>query len=288
MKIKLKWLIIFLFPATIVFGFIYAISVTMLITTSFTDLVAFSKPKFVGLENYIYIFTGDKQLLKALSNTVIWMILQATIHIFIGVLTALILSRNKFYSKFVKTVYMLPNIVSSAAIGMLFVMLLNPSYGFVNKALEVIGFQNLPNWFSDSGTAFFAVTVTWLPFAAVVTILVMAEMTSIDSSILEATTIDGATEFQKNIYIILPLMKNIIGTTTVLGVTSMLQKLDILMMTTKGGPGDDTLNLPIHLYNTAFVANRFARANSIGVIMIILGLFAVFLINKLYKVGENQ
>ena len=72
----------------------------------------------------------------------------------------------------------------------------------------------------------------------------MAEMTSLDVSILEAAKVDGATEFQTTIRIILPLMKNIIGTTTVLGATSMLQKLDILMMTTKGGPGDVTLNLP--------------------------------------------
>ena len=216
------------------------------------------------------------------------MVLQSTVHIFIGVLTALILARKKFYWKFTRTVYMFPNIISSAAIGMLFVMLLNPSFGIVNKGLEALGFQNLPNWFSNSSTAFFAVTITWLPFAATVTILVMAEMTSLDVSILEAAKVDGATEFQTTIRIILPLMKNIIGTTTVLGATSMLQKLDILMMTTKGGPGDVTLNLPYFVYNTAFSAKQFGLANSVGVLMIIMGLIVVGIINRIYRIGKQD
>ena len=171
---------------------------------------------------------------------------------------------------------------------MLFVMLLNPSFGIVNKGLEALGFQNLPNWFSNSSTAFFAVTITWLPFAATVTILVMAEMTSLDVSILEAAKVDGATEFQTTIRIILPLMKNIIGTTTVLGATSMLQKLDILMMTTKGGPGDVTLNLPYFVYNTAFSAKQFGLANSVGVLMIIMGLIVVGIINRIYRVRKQD
>ena len=287
MKIKKKWLVIFLLPATLIFALVYAVPVVMLTATSFTDWVAVSSPHFNGIDNYIKLFQNS-QFLHATVNTLIWMVLQSTVHIFIGVLTALILARKKFYWKFTRTVYMFPNIISSAAIGMLFVMLLNPSFGIVNKGLEALGFQNLPNWFSNSSTAFFAVTITWLPFAATVTILVMAEMTSLDVSILEAAKVDGATEFQTTIRIIRPLMKNIIGTTTVLGATSMLQKLDILMMTTKGGPGDVTLNLPYFVYNTAFSAKQFGLANSVGVLMIIMGLIVVGIINRIYRVGKQD
>lgn len=105
----------------------------------------------------------------------------------------------------------------------------------MNKGLEALGFQNLPNWFSNSSTAFFAVTITWLPFAATVTILVMAEMTSPDVSILEAAKVWRYGISNHNPHHS-AFNENIIGTTTVLGATSMLQKLDILMMTTKGAP----------------------------------------------------
>lgn len=288
MKIRKKWLFLFLLPATLIFAFIYAVPVLMLTATSFTDWVVAGTPNFNGIQNYIQLFTQDKQFISATVNTLVWILLQSTVHIVIGVLTALILARKKFYWKFTRTVYMFPNIISSAAIGMLFVMLLNPSFGIVNKGLEALGFQNLPNWFSNSSTAFFSVTMTWLPFAATVTILVLAEMTSLDPSILEAAKVDGATEFQTNIHIVLPMMKNIIGTTTILGATSMLQKLDIIMMTTNGGPGDLTLNLPLYVYNTAFSAKQFGLANSVGVVMILLGLIVVGLINRMYKMGDKE
>lgn len=288
MKIKKKHLVIFLFPATAVFVFVYAVPLIMLVTTSFADWKVGSRPVFNGIANYIQLFTQDRQFLSALKNMLIWILLQSTIHVAIGVLVALILARKKFYWKFVRTVYMLPNIISSAAVGMMFVMLLNPSFGAVNGLLAKLGFENVPNWFMDTGTAFGTVTITWLSFAATVTILVMAEMTSIDEGVLEAARIDGATELQMNLYVILPLMRNIIGTTTILAATSMLQKLDIIMMTTKGGPGDRTLNLPVYVYQTAFTANNFGLANSIGVIMIILGLIVVGMINRIYKMGKND
>ena len=288
MKIKKKWLVIFLLPATLIFALVYAVPVVMLTATSFTDWVAVSSPHFNGIDNYIKLFQNS-QFLHATVNTLIWMVLQSTVHYFYRSADRLDFGQKKFYWKFTRTVYMFPNIISSAAIGMLFVMLLNPSFGIVNKGLEALGFQNLPNWFSNSSTAFFrrdhylaAVLPPLLLF------LVMAEMTSLDVSILEAAKVDGATEFQTTIRIILPLMKNIIGTTTVLGATSMLQKLDILMMTTKGGPGDVTLNLPYFVYNTAFSAKQFGLANSVGVLMIIMGLIVVGIINRIYRVGKQD
>lgn len=287
MKIKKSWLVLFLLPATVIFTIVYAVPVIMLAATSVTDWVVASTPKFNGLQNYIQLFQ-DPQFGHAVKNTFLWMVLQSTVHILIGVVTALILARKKFYWKFVRTVYMFPNIISSAAIGMLFVMLLNPSFGFVNQFLEGLGFENLPNWFANSSTAFGAVTLTWMPFAATVTILVMAEMTSMDQAVLEAAKVDGATEFQTNIYIVLPMMKNIIGTTTVLGATSMLQKLDIIMMTTNGGPGDLTLNMPLFVYNTAFVSKRFGLANASGIVMILMGLVAVAVIHRIYGIGKSE
>jgi raffinose/stachyose/melibiose transport system permease protein len=260
----------------------------MLSYTSFTDWVVASQPAFIGLYNYIKLFTEDTQFLRAGLNTLVWILLQSTIHVMIGVLTALILARKSFYWKFTRTVYMFPNIISSAAMGMMFVMLLNPSFGAVNSLLNVLGYQNLPNWFMDPKTAFGAVTATWLPYAATITILVLAEMTSLDQGIMEAATIDGATELQKNIYIVLPLMKNIIGTSTILAAASMLQKVDIIMMTTKGGPGDRTLNLPMYVYNTAFTSNDFGLSNAAGMVMIILGLIVVSIINSIFGMNKKE
>ena len=170
---------------------------------------------------------------------------------------------------------MIPNIISSAALGMLFLCIMNPQFGMVNNLIRfVTGSDFSQNWFLGADTAFFSVTLTWLPYAGLVTILVMAEMASIPEDIYEAARVDGATDFQIDIRIVLPMMRNIIGTATVLAATSMLQKLDIIMMTTNGGPAGKTMNMPMYLYQTALTDNNYGLANAQGVVLIAIGLWS--------------
>lgn len=283
-----KWIALFLLPAIILFSFIYAISLIVLVGTSFTDWSIGSSIHFVGIKNYIALLCNT-DFIKSIFNTLIWIVLQATIHIGVGVIFALILARKKWYFKIARTAFMIPNIISSAALGMLFMCIFNPQFGAVNNLIRLFGIKNFShNWFMNPSTSFITVTLTWLPFAAVVAILVLAEMASVDEAIYEAAKVDGASEFQTNIYVTLPMMKNIIGTATILAATSMLQKLDIIMMTTSGGPGNRTLNMPMFIYKTALSQNNFSLANTAGVYLIILGLISVAFINKIYGMGKSD
>lgn len=279
---------LFLTPAVLLFLIIFGGSLIMLFGTSFTDWSIGSKINFIGIKNYINLFQ-DEDFLEALRNTFIWVVLQSTVHVMIGVLVALILAQKHFYWKFVRTVYMIPNIISAAALGMMFTILLNPQFGIVNRLIQLLGFHDFDvNWFQNKNTAFWSVTAIWLPYAATITILVLAEISAIDTSIYEAAEVDGATGFQIDLYITLPMLRNIIGTAAVLGATSMLQKLDVLMMTTQGGPQNRTLNLPLYIYNAALTDNDFARANTAGIYLILMGLVTVFAINKLFRMGKSD
>jgi len=279
---------LFLVPGLILFALIFGFSIILLVSTSLTDWTIGSDRVFVGLNNYINLM-HEKSFLASLKNTIIWIVLQSTVHVVIGTSVALILMRKKFYWKFVRTVYMIPNIVSAAAVGMMFSIILNPEFGAVNNFLKIfLGPDFAQNWFMDKSTAFGAVTFTWLPYAATITILVLAEISAIDSSIYEAAKLDGVTGFQEVIYITLPLLKNIVGTCAILGGTSMLQKLDIIMMTTQGGPRDATMNLPYYIYKTALTNNDFGMANASGVYLIILGSITVFAISKLFHIGKDK
>lgn len=289
MKNNKLWIGIFLAPALILFLLVFGASLVILTGTSFTDW-AIGKPiEFAGLKNYIELITADRAFKQAFFNTLIWIVLQSTVHVLIGVVMALILARKKFYWKFMRTVYMLPNIISSAALGMMFTILFNSHFGAVNKFIQSIGFPDFSkNWFFESSSAFGTVTIIWLPYAATITILILAEIAAIDTSLMEAARVDGANEWQITTQITLPLLRNIIGTCAILGATSMLQKLDILMMTTKGGPMDKTLNLPLYIYQTAMTNNNFALANTAGVYLIIIGLVAVLALNKAFRLGKSD
>ncbi|MNC42695.1 putative multiple-sugar transport system permease YteP [compost metagenome] len=215
--------------------------------------------------------------------------LQSTIHVAIGTVFAIILNMKEFYWKFARTVYMFPNIISGAAVGMLFLCMLNPDFGAVNSIVRLFGNADYAqNWFMDYTTAFFSVTMTWLPYAAVVTILILAEIAAIPESLFESARIDGASELKINFYIILPMLRNIIGTCVILAGTSMLQKMDIIMMTTGGGPGNETMNLPIYIYKTALMENNFGYSNSVGVFLIGFGLVFVLLCRNLFRIGSSQ
>jgi raffinose/stachyose/melibiose transport system permease protein len=197
-------------------------------------------------------------------------------------------ARKKVYSKFCQTVFMLPNILSSAALGMLFYNIFNPTYGPVNKIVQFFGNKNFNiNWYANAQSAFFAVTVTWLPFAAMIAILTAAELAAIPDDIFEAAIIDGASEIQTIFRIKLPLLKNAIGTGTILAATSMLQKMDILIMTSNGGPGIQTMNLPLLIYNTAMQDANFGLANACAVLLILMGLVSIGAINKIYRMNET-
>jgi raffinose/stachyose/melibiose transport system permease protein len=196
---------------------------------------------------------------------------------------------KEFYWKFARTVYMIPNIISGAAVGMLFLCILNPDFGAVNNIVRLLGNKDFSlNWFMDYSTSFFSVTMTWLPYAAVVSILVLAEIAAIPESLYESARIDGANEIQINMHIVIPMLRNIIGTCVILAATSMLQKLDIILMTTSGGPGNLTMNLPYYIYRTALIDNNFGYSNTIGVFLVVFGIVLVLFFQKLFKIGNSH
>jgi raffinose/stachyose/melibiose transport system permease protein len=280
-KVKRRWIVLFLLPALALFLFVYLASIVNVVGTSFADWRIGQALRFSGLRNYGALFQSPV-FLKALGNNIIWIVIQATVHVAIGVLFALIISwkKNKWYAKLSQTFFMLPNMLSSAALGMLFYNLFNPMYGPINRIIKALGNPNFNvNWFANAGTAFFAVTMTWVPFAAIIAVLAAAELAAISEDVFEAALIDGANELQTNWYIKLPLLKNAIGTGTILAATSMLQKLDILIMTSNGGPGTTTMNLPLLIYNTAMRDNNFGMANACAVLLIIIGLISIGAIN---------
>jgi raffinose/stachyose/melibiose transport system permease protein len=285
-KVKRRWIVLFLLPGLTLFLFVYLASIANVAGASFTDWRIGQPIQFSALRNYTSLFASEV-FRKALVNNIIWILLQSTVHVAIGVLFALIMARKKWYSKTCQTLFMLPNILSSAALGMLFYNIFNPMYGPVNRIIKFFGNTGFNvNWFANSQTAFFAVTVTWLPFAAIIAILAAAELAAIPEDIFEAALIDGAGEFQTNMYIKLPLLKNAIGTGTILAATSMLQKMDILIMTSNGGPGNTTMNLPLLIYNSAMRDNNFGMANACAVLLIIIGLVSIGAVNKMYRMNE--
>lgn len=289
MKMKKIWIPIFLAPAVILFLLIYAVPLGMVFITSLFDYrLTSSAMTFIGLRHYIDLM-GDPAFRQALSNTLIWIVIQCCLHVAIGTFVALLLYKKPRGWKFVRTAYMVPNIVSNAAIGMIFINIFNPQFGVLNSLLNKLGLEHLThNWLMESGTAFPSVTIIWLLFAGYTTTLVLAQALSVDESVLEAARVDGANNLQIDFFIMLPLLKKIIGTTMVMAATYMLQMFDLIYITTNGGPGKTTTNLPLLLYGVYKSENNYGYSNAIGVVIVIIGVVAMTLINRAFKVNDED
>ena len=289
MRTKKGWIVLFLLPAVVLFMLIYAIPLVMVFFTSLFDYrLTGSGMTFIGLKNYVRMFQ-DPAFRTSLLNTIIWIIIHCVLHVALGVALALVLYKKPKGWKFVRTAYMIPNIISNAAVGMIFLNIFNPQYGVVNSILRAVGLERLThNWLNETATAFPSVTMVWLLFAGYTTTLVLAEALSIDESVLEAAKVDGATGFQMDKFVVLPLLRKIIATTMVMAATYMLQMFDLIYVTTNGGPGKATTNLPLLLYGVYKSENNYGYANTIGVVIILLGAVVMTVINRLLRTNEDD
>ncbi len=288
-KRKEIWIFIFTAPCMLLFTLIYAVPIIKVFYTSLCEYTAFIPPRFIGFENFTTLFS-DSDFITSIGNTLLWVLLQTTVHVIIGLMIALILYKKPFGWKFIRTAYMIPNIIPTAATGVMFFMLLNPTFGVFKTAFQVFGWDvaNVPNFFGDSNYAFAAVTCTWIFYSAFNTIIFLSEIGAIPKDIYESARVDGAKNFQIDWYITLPMLKNVICTCVVLAAVAMVSQFDIIYVTTHGGPGTSTLNLPIYLYRTATLESNYGSANAVGVIQIIIGLTLVLLIRKMFSTGEDK
>ena len=283
-KNKKIWIFLFTIPCMILFALVYAAPIITVFYTSLCDYTAFNSPAFQGIKNFSTIFS-DSDFICSIRNTLLWVVLQSTIHVGVGLAMALVLRRKPKGWKFARTAYMIPNIIPTAATGVMFTLLLNPMFGIVKPIMDFLGidYAMVPNLFGNSRYAFWTVTATWILYSGFNTIIFLAEMGAVSKEIYEAAAIDGATPWQADRYITLPLMRNVCGTCVTLASVAMVSQFDIIYMTTKGGPGTSTLNLPIYLYKAATLENNYGKANAVGVVQIIIGITLVILIKGLFR-----
>lgn len=284
-----KWIALFILPSALLFLTIYAVPLFITLFTSLFDYRLFpNRMNFVGIANYVKLFTQDPAFVKALVNTLIWICLHATVHIAIGAALALVLYKKPFGWKAVRVIYMIPSIISNAAVAMIFVNIYNPTFGVLNSVLRQVGMAGAQrNWLFDPNTSFLSVTLIWTLFSGYNTTLILAQALSLDEGVLEAARVDGANRVQLDFLIVLPLVKRMLATTMIMAATYMLQMFDLIYLTTKGGPGVSTTNLPLLLYKTAMTENNYGYANTIGVVIIVLGLIFMNLINRGLKTHQD-
>lgn len=284
-KKNYKYIYLFLLPSIVIFMFFYFVPIITVFTTAFTKWDGFNPAAFSGFDNFERMF-GDQSFIISLRNLLLWSLIAATFHVGFGVLVAFILFKKPHGWKFVRTVFMVPNVISMAAWALIYKFIFNNEMGVLNNLIRIFKPDYNIQWFYESPYAFWAVTFTWLFYAVIVTLIVMNDLMAIPLELNEAAKIDGATDWQITYKINLPLCRNAIGTSVICSVTARVAMFESIALTTNGGPGDDTMNLPIILIKSIMDMN-YGYANAIGVIMFLFGILTLLLVNRLFRMNES-
>jgi raffinose/stachyose/melibiose transport system permease protein len=182
---------------------------------------------------------------------------------------------------------MLPNIISRSALALMFLFIYKPDVGVLNTLLQGLGLGHLArNWLVDPKTALMSVTNIWLWYAAVITLMVFSELSAIPAEIEESARMDGATALQVDWYIYLPLLRRAIGTGAIVAVTAVFKEFESIYMTTNGGPGNSTMTISVMMVNKIVQSSQYGYANTLGIMLLVFGIAAMLLCNKLF--GMNR
>lgn len=281
------WIPVFLAPAVAVFFLVYFLPLITVVFTSFTMWNGFNPPVFAGLRHYQALFSSN-QFYSALKNNLMWGALAAAIHVPFGVLVALVISKKPRGWRFTRAVFMFPNIMGWTALSLLFLFVYLPRAGILNGLIQFFGVSGFEhNWLNSGRTAFGSVTAIWIFFAAVITLINTSELLSIPDSIFESAKIDGASNFQIDLYINLPMIRPIIGTSVIIAVISTFKQFEIIFLTTGGGPGNNTLNLSMMIVNRMFNTMEYGYANAIAVILLMMGAGFILLSQRVFRMDRG-
>lgn len=248
------------------------------------------KAKFIGLENYMYMFTnGDFWYI--LGNNVLYL-LTVPLIVLVSLIVAVLIYEEVKGWKFFRSVFFLPYVLSAVVVGYLFRSLF--AYGGpINKVLEAFGLEALKtDWLSSRGTAIFVIilAVTWTQFGYGM-LVYLAGMSSVSPSVFEASRIDGANWFQRFFHVILPMLIRTTEFLVILNTIFVFTSLfDYIYTITRGGPGYDTMPINYWIYMKAFRSNEMGFACALALvlfgILLVVALVQRMLVNKADDWGE--
>ena len=271
--------VLFLLPVSVLFFFFFIYPFCFTLFTSFTSWRGIGSMKFNGLANYGKLL-GDPTFRKALGNNVIWALCQGFIQVPLACLVAMILVRKPHFWRSLRTIYYLPNVISTVALAMVWVAIYNVE-GPLNAILGALFGAEKRNWLGNPDTALFAVIFQTVIYIGYFMIILLASSMNIPRSLYEAAEIDGAGTLQQELNITLPMLRGSLITTMTLAMAYGMRHFESTFLMTGGGPAYATTTMGIDLY-LKMDALRYSEASTAGVFLIIMGTVVITVLRKLF------
>ncbi len=261
---------LFLLPNFLGFIVFTLIPVAMALFYSFTNYDGNKKMDFVGLDNFIKLFS-DSSFVISLQNTIIYTIVTVPLIIVLSLLVSVLMNNGVKGAPVYRAIMLCPHIASIVAVTVVWQFLYNAKSGPINQILRSIGIANPPSWLSDQKTALLAVMIMiiWKGIGYYM-ITYLAGLRGIPKDQYEAATVDGANAWEKLIYVTVPNLRPVTFYATIMCIINSFQVFTPIYVMTKGGPGRATSVLVLKIYEDAFVNYKFGYASAEAMILFLL------------------
>lgn len=249
---------------------------------SFTDYASFHAPNWVGIQNYIELFTKDDKFYLSLYNTVFFFLLAMPASVIAALLLAILLNSKLRGTTLFRSIFFLPTIVPAVASAAVWMWILNPKWGLLNLGLQSIGIHG-PPWLSNPSWAKPSLVILALWTIGSEVIIYLAALQEIPRDYYEAALVDGATVIQRSRYITIPLITPVIFFHLINGTIWAFQYFTEAFVMTGGGPGNATLFYALYLYRNAFTNVKMGYASAQAWILFLVVILATLVIMRSSK-----
>lgn len=237
---------------------------------SFTDYTVSKAPSFVGVKNYVRLFSNqDPFFYKSLGVTLYYVVLSVPVSMVSAFLLALMLKHNMKGKALFRTIFYLPSIVPAVATATIFMWLLNPDIGLFNQILKAVGLPT-SQWIYSEKTVVptLALMNAWTVGGTM--LIFLAGLEGIPNQYYEAVDIDGGNAWNKLWTVTIPMMTPTIFFNLVMGIINGFQTFTQAQIMTEGGPNNASLFYTVLIYREAFKSFRMGNACSLAWVLFVI------------------
>ncbi|WP_420114612.1 carbohydrate ABC transporter permease [Pseudactinotalea sp.] len=263
--------VLYIAPAFLVLAAIIAFPVFSAIGTSFLDasLLRPGQDSFTGIDNYVELI-ADPTFRSAFGRTFVWAGAALVVQVGLALAIATTLNKKLFARGAVRTTLIIPWVVPTVLVALIWRFLLDPVSGPINDLLQPV-LANPPIWLADTRWALPILVLIsawkWTPFSAVI---ILAGLQQIPRELYEAAMMDGANAFRRFTNVTVPAIRTSLALVTLTTISGAINNFNGIWMFTRGGPNGATEILTTYAYRTAFVQFDFGKASAISVMIFLM------------------
>ena len=285
-------------PWVIGFLLFTVIPMGMSLYLSFTSWKVLSPPQWIGLQNYITMFTNDPDFYQSLKVTVLYAITSVPLQMLVALFLAILLNEATHAVGFFRTAFYIPSIVASVASAVLWTWIFNPRFGPINGLLRSLG-MGTPQWFNDPNYALAALVImsTWGVGGQM--LIFLAGLKGLPKSLYEAAEVDGAGRLTRFLRITLPMLSPTIFFNLIMSMIGAFQTFDSAFVISTahagqiGAPLKSTLFYLLHLYQEGFTYINMGYASALAWVLFVVILCVTLVVNRtsqrwVFYSGEND